>query len=204
MERPNFGTAVRCADDRWMTSVGVRPATLDQFLEWARAEGLDPPPAPAGLLPLQVAKFYAPVTKELISRIPRDEALAKAQALGMLGTPIHGLDEMEDCEQLKYVQQFFDVPHQPLGRSFSFPKSPMAALGDVPIERSPSLGEHTDEIMRDLAELTNRAPAACASTPRLDLPNALSGIRVVDFCWVLAGPLGTRILANFGAEVIRV
>ena len=32
----------------------------------------------------------------------------------------------------------------------------------------------------------------------------LEGIRVVDFCWVLAGPLGTRILANFGADVIRV
>jgi benzylsuccinate CoA-transferase BbsF subunit len=32
----------------------------------------------------------------------------------------------------------------------------------------------------------------------------LEGIRVVDFCWVLAGPLGTRVLANFGAEVIHV
>ena len=32
----------------------------------------------------------------------------------------------------------------------------------------------------------------------------LKGIRVVDFCWVLAGPFGTRILANFGAEVIKI
>ena len=32
----------------------------------------------------------------------------------------------------------------------------------------------------------------------------LRGVRVVDLCWVLAGPLGTRILANFGAEVIKI
>ena len=27
---------------------------------------------------------------------------------------------------------------------------------------------------------------------------------MVDFCWVLAGPIGTRILASFGADVIRI
>ena len=33
---------------------------------------------------------------------------------------------------------------------------------------------------------------------------ALSGIRILDFSWFGAAPIGTKMLADHGAEVIRV
>jgi benzylsuccinate CoA-transferase BbsF subunit len=33
---------------------------------------------------------------------------------------------------------------------------------------------------------------------------ALEGIKVLDFCWVVAGPMGTKYLAEYGATVVRV
>ena len=34
-------------------------------------------------------------------------------------------------------------------------------------------------------------------------PRPLAGLRVIDFCWMIAGPLTTRLLADLGALGFR-
>src|ERR1700692_4063697 len=35
-------------------------------------------------------------------------------------------------------------------------------------------------------------------------PRALAGIRIIDLTWLQVGPQATRLLATFGAQVIRI
>ncbi|MGI8550255.1 MAG: CaiB/BaiF CoA transferase family protein, partial [Dehalococcoidia bacterium] len=42
------------------------------------------------------------------------------------------------------------------------------------------------------------------SVLRSDKSLPLGGVRVVDFSWIVAGPQATRLLADYGAEVIRI
>ncbi|MDH3679945.1 MAG: CoA transferase [Acidimicrobiia bacterium] len=73
----------------------------------------------------------------------------------------------------------------------------------------PKLGEHTDEVMAELRQAvaaSRRTSPSSGSTPGAARPDRrpLDGVTVVDFTWVYAGPFATRMLAYYGAEVIRI
>jgi crotonobetainyl-CoA:carnitine CoA-transferase CaiB-like acyl-CoA transferase len=79
-----------------------------------------------------------------------------------------------------------------------------AAAAPTAPSAAPPLGAHTGEVLREYAALTPlaaRTPVPGAGAPRTQ---ALEGVVVVEVGAYGAGPLGTRFLAELGAEVIKV
>ena len=203
--RPGLSQALRCADGGYVGHL-VRPNRFDGFLNWAERVGIDHGmtsddwhwamlSAPRKDNPVSAA------TLALADVLTRDEFVAGALAADIVCLPILGFDDLERTEQYVVNEQFFEVENELLGQTIGFVRSPVDGMGEpIEIRRAPALGEH----QALLDELPEFAPSRSGPSAPLDPARALEGLRVVDFTWVLAGPLGTRTLASFGAEVIRI
>ncbi len=107
-----------------------------------------------------------------------------------------------------HERDYWDSVDQPqLGRAIRQP-GPIVkpSFGRLPtLGRAPLLGEHTEEI---LAELDRNArddtPTAHAPSAGGEGRGPLAGLKVLDFMWSLAGPAITRVLADYGATVVRI
>ena len=144
-----------------------------------------------------VAAFTGAHTRAELQRIAIERDLLLA--------PVQSIADVAESEQLRARDFWRPVRQAPLDRAVPFP-GPFARFGVTALRDpapAPAIGEHGDEIRAE-APRTPAVSAQTSATPPTPGRRPLEGVRILDLMWAIAGPQATRVLADAGAEVVRV
>jgi crotonobetainyl-CoA:carnitine CoA-transferase CaiB-like acyl-CoA transferase len=195
-------TRYRCADGKWLFLATLIPKFqrlaftalgLDDVLADERVGG----ELENLLLPANRPWVRQRFVETFASR-SSDEWLDVLKQAGVPVGPLLQRDDWLDSPQIAAIGMRAEVDDPEWGK-VAMPANPIN-MDSTPavIERpAPRLGEHTDEV----ADWRPR-PAPASEAPTGGTP--LAGLRILDLGAILAGPYAGTLLAELGADVIKV
>jgi len=158
--------------------------------------------------PWGVPKENWQTLKDLLEAIirmrPRDEWLAILREADVPCAPVMKRDEFMGHPQTRALEMRRELADPTLGRTIQsgIPVNLLATPGEI-IGPAPAVSR--DGVAEALSWL-DREPArpAASSTKPATSRGPLTGVLVLDFCSYIAGSYGPMILAQMGADVIKV
>ena len=196
-------------DGRWAMVALTGPRSWPEIVKWIQDPVLlDPKYEVLGsrdpdldMIDERLAAFVA--------RFTLQEFLDEGSRRRITVAPAYDPAGFRSHEHARERAYFVEAEHPALGKYVAPGAGAIYSAAPWKLDRSaPTLGQHTEQVLANVGAQAGRtrelAQVAGASNGQDGVRLPLEGIRILAFERVWAAPFGTRFLADYGAEVIKV